>query len=128
MDKKYKIELDSLQEPFEIEGQKLIIAPEEKAAAMLAENSAYREDIKELKEVIYNILDLLGILDKTTGTIKESIKTGEEGYFKHIAKALTGTALLLGKAQISKAAAAELEQSFAFIKNFIPIAEKYANR
>lgn len=124
------ITITDLKQEFTHDGKTYTIVEKaqlERLLALLQENKA---DIHELKNVVVSILRLLGIWDDKTNSIKESIKTGEEGYFGNILKGLGDVISLLTRAQvpiIGKKAEAELMQKFAFLKTLVPIIEKHAH-
>lgn len=107
--------------------EETITIPKHQLEALLKQNQEFKEDFKNLKGCILKLLDIFGILDPETQTIKEKIKTGEESYFKHILRALKNVTVLLieAKSGMSKRAETELDTKFDFVKTVIPLIEKH---
>lgn len=110
-----------------IEDVEYSLVPTEKLETLLKQNQEFKEDFKNLKGCILKLLDIFGILDPETQSIKEKIKTGEESYFKHILRALKNVTVLLieAKSGMSKRAEQELDTKFDFVKTVIPLIEKH---
>lgn len=135
-----KIELKTIEDPIELNGKKHVLCEVEKLSKLLedniklkgqnnqllAESQNHEKEVNELREVICSILDVLGLYDKETGDIKESIKKGEETYLKPIIKSIGDLMRLLTLSSLSSKYKSELENKFAFIQKIFPIVEKYA--
>ena len=128
-----QINIENLEETIILSGDEYVLLKKGKGEEMLdrieqltAKLNEKDSDLEEMKKVIISVLDLLGLLDETKTTIRAEIQSGEESYFKYILKALNSTIMLITKAQFSKGAQAELEQKFSFIKNLLPVINKYA--
>ena len=121
------IEIIDINQTITIQGNEFVLVPKKAAETVFEQNKVYKLEVEKLKNMTMSILKLLNLNNEKTGTIKQSIQSGEEGYFKHILKGLNKVVGLLVQAQFSKSAQKELEETFAFIKNIIPIANKYAN-
>lgn len=96
---------------------------------LLIELKEYKHDTEELKKCILSVLGLLGILDEETQSIKAKIKTGEEGYTKHILGALGDVMTLLTQSNmpiIGKKYEAKLAEKFSFIKTVLPLIDKHS--
>lgn len=124
----HQIKINSLTETITIEGKNYLLLPKDQLEKLLSDNIEQKQDIEVLRKTITNILSLFGILDEQTGTIKESIKNGSEGYLKHILKSLKNIIVLMGLSQFNKKAEAELLEKFSFITPLIPIIDKYAKK
>jgi hypothetical protein len=107
--------------------EETITIPKKQLEELLKQNAEFKEDFKNLKGCILKLLDIFGILDPNTQSIKEKIKTGEESYFGHILRALKNVTVLLieAKSGFSKRAEAELDTKFDFVKTVIPLIEKH---
>lgn len=130
----HTVTINNLEESVFIDGQEYVLLKKGKGEEMLdrieslSKALAEKEsDLAEMKKVIISVLDLLGILNDEKTTIRAEIQSGDESYFKYILKALNSTIMLMTKAQFSKGAEKELAEKFAFIKNLIPVINKYAN-
>lgn len=124
------VTLTSLRQEIPLNGKTYVVIDKSQLQSLLNQIKENKADILEFKSCVLSILSLMGLLDEKTETLKESIKTGEEGYFGPILKSLSEVISLLGQAQIpiiGKKAEAKLVQKFAFIKNILPIVEKHAN-
>lgn len=127
----FLINRDHLKEKLNINGKEYYLIEAEQLKNLLYEVKEGKKDIGEMKNCIMALLAVLGLLDESGTQIKESIKSGEEGYFKHILKALGETMALLGQAQIpviGKKAEAKLLEKFHFVKTIIPIIEKHGRK
>ena len=130
-----KIEFTDPEEKILFEGKYYYLCPAEQLEKLLSDNLGLKStnaelsgEIATLKEVVLSIIGLFGLLDEKTGTIKASIQSGEESYFKHILKALNKIIMMVTMAQISKSSEKELADTFAFIKKVIPLINKYGNQ
>jgi len=135
-----KIEIQNLQQTFIIDGKEYVLIDKKQGENLFNKLDWYiktlkereqelvisKKETEELIHVVKCVLVLLGLMDQQTGTIKEAIRTGEESYMKHIMKSLKNVLVLLGKAQFSKGSEKELVEMFSFIKNVIPMIDKYA--
>jgi hypothetical protein len=121
------IEVETVKDLVVIDGVEYYLTPKTQLETLLTENKEFKTDFINLKGCILKLLDIFGILDSKTNTIKEKIKTGEESYFKHILKALKTITILLveAKSGFSKRAEAELDTKFDFIKVVIPLIDKH---
>jgi hypothetical protein len=127
----FLIPQDQLKEKLTIDGKDYYLVENEQLKRLIDDLKEGKKDINELKNCIMSLLGVLGLLNEAGTNIKESIKTGEESYFKHILKALGETMALLGQAQIpviGKKAEAKLLEKFHFVKTIIPTIEKYAGK
>lgn len=123
-----KIPAENLKQTILIDDKHHLIVEKQKIENLLNKIEDYKQDITGLKNCVFDILRLLGVFDENTGTIKETIKKGEESYFNHILKSLSEVVALLGQAQIpviGKKAEAKLLQKFHFVKTIIPLIEKH---
>ena len=110
-----KIEFTEPEEKILFEGKYYYLCPAEQLEKLLSDNLGLKStnaelsgEIATLKEVVLSIIGLFGLLDEKTGTIKASIQSGEESYFKHILKALNKIIMMVTMAQISKSSEKEL--------------------
>lgn len=117
-----------LKEEININGVNYLLVEKNQLENIIHQNIEFKKDIQELKHCIVSVIDVLGLLDKNTGTIKEKIKTGEEGYFGHIIKALKDVMLLMAEAKFSKSGENKLMEKFDFVKRIIPLIEKHGNK
>jgi hypothetical protein len=92
------------------------------------------EEAKKEKEALYNIalniMKLMGLIDPATNKLKADIASGEESFFPNILQALREVVALLLKAQMPKwaggeSAEKEIQEKFYFIKELMPLIEKY---
>lgn len=98
---------------------------------LLSDLNEYKNDTIELKKCILSVLRLLGILDEKTQSIKEKIKSGEEGYTKHILGGLGDVMTLLTQSNmpiIGKKYESKLAEKFSFIKTVLPLIEKHSKK
>lgn len=124
----HTIQIADLKDTITIEGKQYLLMPKDQLIKLLNDASEKKQDVEVLKKTILSILDLFGILDEKTGTIRESIRTGSESYIKYILKSLKNIIVLMGMAQMSKKAEAELMEKFSFITPLIPVIDKYAKK
>ena len=122
------IQIESPQEEVLIDGKTYLLCPKEQLTKLLDDNielkkhnAEMRSDLSSFKKAIAGILNVLGLLDSNTGTIKESIQKGEESYLKHIGKALTSV-----MSDIMLKREKKLAERFSFIQNVIPLINKCA--
>lgn len=121
------IEIESIKNPVIIDEKVYLLVEKTQIEALLKDNinlkaqvEDYKQDIAKLKTVIQGILKVLGLLDESTGTIRETIANGEENYIKPIIKSLGKlvTTLTFNKEAVVK--------DFAFIELIFPILKKHA--
>lgn len=124
----HKIEITDLQQTITIQGKDYILAPKAELHKMATDHTELKQDMEVLKKTILSILKIFGLLDEQTGTIRESVRNGDEGYIKYILKALKNVVFLMGTAQFSKKAEAELLETFSFIGPLIPVIDKHASK
>jgi len=124
----HKLEITDLQQTIVIDGKEYILAPKAELHKMAVDHKDLKADMEVLKKTILSILKIFGILDEKTNTIRESVRNGDEGYVKYILKALKNVVFLMGTAQFSKKAEAELAETFSFIGPLIPVIDKHANK
>lgn len=131
----HTITIQNVQETITIDGKEYFLLEKNKGDEMMdriesltQQLSEKEADLAEMKSVIISVLDLLGILNEEKTTIRAEIQSGEESYFKYILKALNSTIMLITKAQFSSGAQKEMAEKFAFIKNLIPIINKYSQK
>ena len=91
--------------------------------AIIKENE---KDIAVLKDCVISITDVLGLYDKTTGSLKKEVKEGS--YLKPIIKSLGEVMGMLTMSKMGFGDDKELLKKFEFIKNVLPLIEKYANK
>lgn len=102
--------------------QKQLIAAE-------AENKQLKKEIAEVINLVRRIIGVLGLLDEKTNAIKPELLSGEESPLGLLMEALSGIVALITKSKmpvIGKKYEKELEEKFAFVKDIVPIVEKYA--
>jgi hypothetical protein len=115
-----------LEEIIVIADKEYLLVPKENLETLLNRLQDYKGDINELRNCVISVLRVLGLLDEQTQSIKEKIKTGEEGYFKHLLSALKDVMFLLTQAKFGfKDAERELLEKFDFVKKIIPLIEKH---
>jgi len=124
--KPHTLVFSTLQSEQIIDGKVYLLVPKNQLQALVDQLKEQKADIQELKNVVIAVLKLMGLYDEATGTIKESVRSGEEGYFKYIIKALKDVLWLMLQAKASKEAEKELAEKFAFIKTLLTIIPKYA--
>lgn len=123
----YQVPADNLKQVVVIKGVEYYLTPASQLKILLDGKVDNEADIKELRDCIISVLKILGLTDETGG-IKAEIRSGDEGYFGNILKALTHIVFLLGKAQIpviGKKAEMELIDTFSFIKKVLPLIDKH---
>jgi hypothetical protein len=120
------VTITDINQVIKINDENFVLVPKSAMERITIERKEYKAEIKELKNMVMSILSLLNLLDPDTGKIRQTVQNGDEGYLKYILKGLNKIVSLLVQAQFSKAAQKSLEETFAFIKNIIPIANKYA--
>jgi len=118
--------ITDVKQPVTINDIVYLLTPQAQLESLLKQKKEYQADIAGLKKAVLSILNLIGLLDPETQNIKAKIKSGEEGYQKHILKALKDVTVLLMTSSMSKNAAAQLKQKFEFLTEVLPIVEKYA--
>lgn len=123
---KIKIELNNLQETFEINGVKYGVFRSDQLADLLNTLSENKADFEELKKAVIAILNLLGLLDPETQTIKQSLKDGSENYLKPIMKSMARILGLMGSPFSSSKK--QLAEEFAFIKTLLPFIDKHGRK
>ena len=83
---------------------------------------------KALFGLALNICDVLGVLDENK-KIRAGIVNGEDNVLKYVLGSLTGLMSDFATAQIpgvGRKAKERIEQRFAFLKEIVPIIQKYA--
>lgn len=95
---------------------------QEQIKQLIEQNRQYKTDIKELIEVVRNIVLVLGLLDEQTGMIKAEYLSGEENPIKAILKSISGlvTDMMIRPKKV--------EEKFAFVQTILPILERYATK
>jgi hypothetical protein len=87
---------------------------------------------KILKSSVIKIMDLLGLIDKETGGLKEDIASGEESFVPSMLKALGDVVSMLTKSSLPSfmgggdKAKQALTDKFYFIQELLPIINKYS--
>lgn len=95
-------------------------------AALLAENAQFKKDIKVLHKSTLQTMDILGLIDPQTGTIKEDVLTGKENPFPSILKGGSSLLSLVGQAGIGMSSAKrKLEEKFSFLEELLPLLRTY---
>ncbi|MBS1647364.1 MAG: hypothetical protein JST67_08485 [Bacteroidetes bacterium] len=94
-------------------------------------NEDFKQEIEILKESVIKIMDVMGLIDKETGKMREEIASGEESFVPSMLKSLGDIITLLTKSQMPKffggeKAKDELLEKFSFIKKMLPIINKHA--
>jgi hypothetical protein len=98
-------------------------------AALKIAKAESDEEVKICKEVILNVMRLLGLADENN-VPKTDVLNGEESFFPSIIKGLGDIVTLATRAQIpmiGKKAAEQLKKKFEFIERTMPLLIKYAN-
>jgi hypothetical protein len=114
----------------EVVEDKLIQISESKLRILLARNEEAEHEIKILKGSAISIMDLMGLIDKDTQTVKPEIASGEESFIPGMLKSLTEVVSLLTMAQMPKKlggakAEEKLAVKFAFVKELVPVINKH---
>lgn len=117
---------NDLNTKIDINGEIKTLVNVDQLEKLLFQLKDQKKDLLELKNCVVSVLRLMGLLDEKTGTIKESVRSGNESYFKHIIKALKDVVMLMTMARFNKASETELMEKFAFIKTVLPLVDKYA--
>ncbi len=91
--------------------------------AIIKENE---KDIAVLKDCVISITDVLGLYDQKTGSLKKEVKEGN--YLKPIIKSLGEVMGMLTMSKMGFGDDKALLKKFEFIKNVLPLIEKYANK
>jgi hypothetical protein len=87
---------------------------------------------KILKSSVIKIMDLLGLIDKETGGLKQEIVSGEESFVPSMLKALGDVVSMLTKSSVPSwmgggdKAKQALADKFYFIQELLPIINKYS--
>ncbi len=84
------------------------------------------KDIAVLKDCVISITDVLGLYDQKTGSLKKEVKDGN--YLKPIIKSLGEVMGMLTMSKMGFGDDKVLLKKFEFIKNVLPLIEKYANK
>lgn len=89
------------------------------------------QDIAALINITRGILGILGLIDERTGKVKEEYLSGEENVLEPILASIPEIMGLLTQVKlpiIGKRAEEKLEKKFAFVKQIVPIIEKYKDQ
>lgn len=111
------------------ENEMLVEQLRAKILALEAENNELKSEISEIIKLIRQIIGVLGLMDKTGEAIKPELISGEESVFSLLLDSLSDIMGLITKTKmpiIGKKYEAKLEAKFAFVKDIVPIVQKYA--
>ncbi len=129
------IEISNLAQKIEIDGHTYLLVkkPELDETIRLikqykSENATQKQEIDALKDTVIDVIKLLGLYDPVTKTIKAEVREGK-GVFGPIIKSIKDISFLLVQAKMGfPNAEAEILEKFAFIKNVLPLVDKYAGQ
>lgn len=100
-----------------------------KILSLEMENKELKGEISEIIKLIRQIIGVLGLMDETGESIKPELISGEESVFSLLLGSLSDIMGLITKTKmpiIGKKYEAKLEAQFAFVKDIVPIVQKYA--
>lgn len=127
----FTIQITDTNQDIEINGKTYVLVEKTQAVALLTECENLRAkcqtqdlDVAQLKKVILEVIKVLGLVDET-GKADEAILSGEKNFVKPILKSLTRVMKLLAMSGVSPGSKKELEDTFAFIKDLLPILKKH---
>lgn len=133
--KPINIEISNINQKIEIDGHTYLLVkkPELEETIRLikhykAENQTQKLEIDALKDVVVDVIKLLGLYDEKTKSIKAEVREGK-GFIMPIIKSLKDVGFLLAQSKMGfPGAEKELLEKFAFIKNILPLVDKYAGK
>lgn len=111
------------------DSEEIILELKAKMLALIQENNEQKAEIAEIIKLIRQIIGVLGLLDETGEAIKPELVSGEESVFTLLLGSLSDIMGLITKTKmpiIGKKYEAKLEEKFAFVKDIVPIVQKYA--
>jgi hypothetical protein len=115
-----------------MEKEKELLSVQEKALhkkekyELVAIIQSQNADIATLKDCVISITDVLGLYDSKAGSLKKEVKEGN--YLKPIIKSLGEVMGMLTMSKMGFGDDKALLKKFEFIKNVLPLIEKYANK
>lgn len=118
------------EKSLEVKEDKMISISEQKLRILLERKAEAEAEIVILKGSAICIMDLMGLIDKETNTVKSEIASGEESFIPGMLKSLTDVVALLTQANLPKflggeTAQAKLAEKFSFVKDLVPLINKH---
>lgn len=115
------------------ENQYYLLVPAHQLKSLLAQLEEAKQERKILYDIALSIMVLLGYADAKTRKPIPEIISGEESWMPGMLKSLADVMGLLTKTKFAitdnqkKKYEAELAEKFAFVKNLMPLMQKYGN-
>jgi len=94
-----------------------------------SENKLLAQETAEVVSLIRKICGILGFMDTKTNSIKPELLSGETNVFGLLLESLSGIIGLITKSKmpvIGKKYEKQLDEQFSFVKDIVPLVEKYA--
>lgn len=102
---------------------------ESKISELQKHNGELQTEINEVIKLVRQIIGVLGLLDASGKTIKAELISGEESVFSLLLTSLSDIIGLITKSKmpvIGHRYEKRLEEKFSFVKDIVPIVQKYA--
>jgi hypothetical protein len=111
------------------EQEKTIQQLNTKIAELEKINGELQSEISEVIKLVRQIIGVLGLLDANGTSIKPELLSGEDSVFSLLLNSLSDIIGLITKSKlpiIGQRYEKKLEEQFAFVKDIVPIVQKYA--
>lgn len=104
---------------------------ETELSQLLNENEELKNEIAEIIKLVRQIIGVLGLLDASGKSIKPELLSGQESVFSLLLSSLSDIIGLITKSKmplIGHRYEKKLEEQFSFVKEIVPIVQKYVNQ
>jgi hypothetical protein len=111
------------------DNSRLIKLLQDKVLRLEKENTELKAEAQEIIKVVMQIVGVLGLLDESGTKVKAELLNGEEGVFSLLLSSLSDIIGLITKSKMPMIGARyekQLEQKFAFVKEILPLIQKYS--
>lgn len=109
--------------------EKTVAQLESKISELQKHNGELQTEIDEVIKLVRQIIGVLGLLDESGKTIKAELLSGDESVFSLLLTSLSDIIGLITKSKmpiIGQRYEKKLEEKFSFVKDIVPIVQKYA--